>query len=247
MQDSWHRGDKLSDCPLAQEEDDDDRTNAQTIVGRSPFTYEFKKVLKEVQGVLEKEDSESTHKEENAYFCPGILDVLFDTYLGIFPLWSGLLLGDLKRYANDKEDYSFVPSKTRDTNCHVERWFGIVKHSILRKQRRLRPGTFVRQMYGSLQGRYREHVMAHNFSERLLLRPISKKDITQSQEGWAKRDGSKPQTAKSKFYTAPSTVPFPKKAKSIKKGSKDFNNRSTDLTREVSEPATEVIFWWLFK
>ncbi len=35
--------DKLSDCPLAQEEDDDDRTNAQTIVGRSPFTYEFKK------------------------------------------------------------------------------------------------------------------------------------------------------------------------------------------------------------
>ncbi len=107
------------DCPLAQEEDDDDRTNAQTIVGRSPFTYEFKKVLKEVQGALEKEDSESTHKEENAYFCPGILDVLFDTYLGIFPIWSGLLLGDLKRYANDQEEYSFVPSKTRDTNCHV--------------------------------------------------------------------------------------------------------------------------------
>ncbi len=66
--------------------------------------------------------------------------------------------------------------------------------------------------------------MAHNFSERLLLRPISKKDITQSQEGWAKRDGSKPQTAKSKFYTAPSTVPFPKKEKSIKKSSNDYSN-----------------------
>ncbi len=89
--------------------------------------------------------------------------------------------------------------------------------------------------------------MAHNFSERLLLRPISKKDITQSQEGWAKRDGSKSQTAKSKYYTAPSTVPFPKKEKSIKKGSKDFNNRSTDLTREVSEPATEVIIFMIIQ
>lgn len=78
----------------------------------------------------------------------------------------------------------------------------------------LRPGAFVRKMYASLQGRYIEHIIAHNFSERLLLRPIRRKDLTQSQENWAKRDGSKPQNVKSKFYTAPLTVPVPKKKQS---------------------------------
>ena len=165
---------KVQDGPLAQEEDDHDRRNAQTIVGRSPFTYEFKKVLEEVKGELEKKDAESAVEEENPYYCPGIVDVLFDNYLGIFPLWSGLLLGNLKRYASDKEDDNFDTCKTRDTNCHVERWFGIVKHSILKKQKQLRPGTFVRKMFGSLQGRYREHMMCHNLSDQLLLKPVSK-------------------------------------------------------------------------
>ncbi len=112
---------KLKDTPLAQEEDDEDRRNAHTIVGRSPFTSEFKKVFEEVQAELEKD---TPNCEENPYFCPAIVDVLFEKYLGIFPLWSGLLLGNLKRYASDMEDENFGPSKTRDTNCHVERWFG---------------------------------------------------------------------------------------------------------------------------
>ncbi|KAK2841231.1 hypothetical protein Q7C36_012810 [Tachysurus vachellii] len=111
--------DNLHNSPLTQEEDEEDRTNARTIVGRFPFTYEFKKVLKEVQEQLEKE--ETTNNKENAYFCPGIVDVLFGNYLGIFPLWSGLLLGDLKRYADGNEGDSSVPYKTRETNCHVER------------------------------------------------------------------------------------------------------------------------------
>lgn len=149
-------------------------------------------------------------------------------------------LPGLKRYADDKEDDNSMPSKTRDTNCHVEQYFGIVKHSILEKQRRLRPGAFVRKMYGSLQGRYREHIMAHIFSEHLLLRPISRKDITQSQEGWPKRDGSKPQTANSKFYTPPLTVPIPKKTKATKKKSKDVNNSSIDFKCKISETTTEV-------
>ena len=123
---------KLKDTPLAQEEDDEDRRNAHTIVGRSPFTSEFKKVFEEVQAEHEKE---TPYCEENPYFCPAIVDVLYEKYLGIFPLWSGLLLGNLKRYASDMEDENFGPSKTRDTNCHVERWFGIVKHSILKKEK----------------------------------------------------------------------------------------------------------------
>ncbi|KAF3833225.1 hypothetical protein F7725_026890 [Dissostichus mawsoni] len=46
-------GNKLGVSPLTQEEDDEERRNAHTIVGRSPFTYEFRKVMEEVQGELE--------------------------------------------------------------------------------------------------------------------------------------------------------------------------------------------------
>ncbi|KAF3837193.1 hypothetical protein F7725_004657 [Dissostichus mawsoni] len=234
-------GNKLGVSPLTQEEDDEERRNAHTIVGRSPFTYEFRKVMEEVQGELEKEE------DENPYFCPGIVDVLFDNYLGIFPLWSGLLLGNLKRYATDTEEDTFGQSKTRDTNCHVERWFGIVKHSILKKQRRLRPATYIRKMYGSLQGRYREHIMAHHLSEQLLLKTLLPRDISQSKEGWAKRDGVKPRTASSKYYTTPDILPVPKRAKlTLNTGediqsSTDVKNSSNDPTSKGSKPATEVI------
>jgi len=130
----------------------------------------------------------------------------------------------------------------------VGRRFGIVKHSILKKERQLRPGTFVRKMYGSLQGRYREHIMSHNFSEQLLLKPMLPKDFTQSQEGWAKWDGAKPQTSSSKFYTAPTTIPVPKTPKSTLNTGRDLqksadgNNSSNVLTSKGSTSATEVLF-----
>ncbi|XP_034072026.1 uncharacterized protein LOC117546053 [Gymnodraco acuticeps] len=244
-------GDKLGDSPLTQEEDDEERRNAHTAVGRSPFTYEFRKVMEEVQGELEKEEVE-TPQDENPYFCPGIVDVLFDNYLGMFPLWSGLLLGNLKRYATDTEEDTFGQSKTRDTNCHVERWFGIVKHSILKKQRRLRPATFIRKMYGSLQGRYREHIMAHHLSEQLLLKTLLPKDISQSKEGWAKRDGAKPRTSSSKYYTTPDILPVPKRAKLTLNTGEDIQS-STDVenssnpTSKGSKPATEVDALWTCK
>ncbi|XP_034064636.1 uncharacterized protein LOC117541546 isoform X2 [Gymnodraco acuticeps] len=248
---NMEEGDKLGDSPLTQEEDDEERRNAHTIVGRSPFTYEFRKVMEEVQGELEKEEVE-TPQDENPYFCPGIVDVLFDNYLGIFPLWSGLLLGNLKRYATDTEEDTFGQSKTRDTNCHVERWFGIVKHSILKKQRRLRPATFIRKMYGSLQGRYREHIMAHHLSEQLLLKTLLPKDISQSKEGWAKRDGAKPRTSSSKYYTTPDILPVPKRAKLTLNTGEDIQS-STDVenssnpTSKGSKPATEVDALWTCK
>ncbi|KAI4826122.1 hypothetical protein KUCAC02_021769 [Chaenocephalus aceratus] len=55
-------GDKLGDSPLTQEEDDEERRNAHTIVGRSPFTYEFRKVMEEVmecyiRGILNLKDN----------------------------------------------------------------------------------------------------------------------------------------------------------------------------------------------
>ncbi|KAF3837194.1 hypothetical protein F7725_004658 [Dissostichus mawsoni] len=227
-------GNKLGVSPLTQEEDDEERRNAHTIVGRSPFTYEFRKVMEEVQGELENEEVE-THRMK----------------IHTFALAFGLLLGNLKRYATDTEEDTFGQSKTRDTNCHVERWFGIVKHSILKKQRRLRPATYIRKMYGSLQGRYREHIMAHHLSEQLLLKTLLPRDISQSKEGWAKRDGVKPRTASSKYYTTPDILPVPKRAKlTVNTGediqsSTDVKNSSNDPTSKGSKPATEVLFFYI--
>lgn len=52
-----------------------------------------------------------------------------DNYMAIYPLWSGVLLGNLKRNSSDKAEALSSPliSNTRDTNFHVEKWFGIVK------------------------------------------------------------------------------------------------------------------------
>ncbi len=68
---------KVEDSPLPQEEDDEERRNARTIMGESPFTHHFKKVFEEAQNDLETEDGRGTNKEENPYFCPGVVDVLF--------------------------------------------------------------------------------------------------------------------------------------------------------------------------
>ncbi|KAL7376756.1 hypothetical protein ABVT39_015355 [Epinephelus coioides] len=81
------------------------------------------------------------------------------------------------------------------------------------------------------------------------------KDITQSPESWVKREGAKSHTANSKFYTAPKTVPVPKRAtvcllqktgKYLQK-SKDEKHSSNDPTSKGSKPAPEVDFLWTYK
>ena len=174
-------GDIDSESQSGWEEEEQKR--AQTIVGRSPYTQRFQEAFQEAQATIgEAEEDENGH-QPNRYHCPEILKVLFSYYMGIFPLWSGAMLGDLRRYARDKTldqdtslcDTSSVSVQTRDTNCHVEAWFGIVKHSILSKKTTLRPAEFIRTMYSSLKGRYIEHILRHNLPENILLKPIKSK------------------------------------------------------------------------
>jgi len=139
---------------------DDKDEQSRTIVGRSRFSSLFRSVFdKAITAVGEEVES----SEVNLYFCPSIIQMLFKTYMAIFPMWSGVMLGDLQRHAVDKDIILMEDGgqkqdiKTRETNCHVEGWFAIVKQHILMKARRLRPGKFVRKMYTSLQGRYIEH------------------------------------------------------------------------------------------
>lgn len=126
---------------------------------------------------------------------------------------------------------SIAPSKTRDTYCQVERWFGMVKQSILQNQQQVGPGAFIRKMYASLQGRYGEHILHYSLPEQLLLKPMLQKDITQSREGWARRGGAKPQTNGSKFYT----VPFPKIAEKIDR----LHQKSTNVKNSSNKSTSE--------
>ncbi|XP_039666923.1 uncharacterized protein LOC120565312 [Perca fluviatilis] len=146
-----------------------------------------------------------------------------DNYMAIFPMWSGIMLGDLRRHVADidkrkEERDSEDNRKTRETNCHVEGWFGIVKQHILRKKKHMRPATFIRTMYTSLHGRYIEHTMQHDLPDRLITKPLRSTDIKFSEETWAKKN-EKPdvKVSKSKYYTVPDTMPAPKQKRGQKK------------------------------
>ncbi|KAJ4920397.1 hypothetical protein JOQ06_024630, partial [Pogonophryne albipinna] len=93
-------GDIDSESQSGWEEEEQKR--AHTIVGRSPYTQCFQEAFQEAQAAIgEAEEDEDGH-QPNRYHCPKILKVLLGNYMGIFPLWSGAMLGDLRRYARDK-------------------------------------------------------------------------------------------------------------------------------------------------
>ncbi|KAL0176938.1 hypothetical protein M9458_029268, partial [Cirrhinus mrigala] len=199
---------------------DDKDVQSRTIVGRSRFSTVFRRAFDEATTAVTEEEESS---EENLYYSPSIIQTLFNTYMPIFPMWSGVMLGDLERHAADKDIASVEDggqrqdNKTRETNCHVEGWFSIVKQHILMKARRLRPGNFVRKMYSSLQGRYIEHIMQHDFPLKLLQKPLNVRDITFAEESWAKKEKvTASKMGESKYYSIPTSVPHPKRKQSRK-------------------------------
>lgn len=195
----------------------EERKQEKSITGSSPFFAYFQQILKEVKE--QALDEVCSTDEVNPYFCPGILKILFDTYLAIFPLWSGLLLGDLSRHKLHEQDNLTANASqiTRDTNCHIENWFRIVKHSILHSKKKLRPGKFIRTMHRSMQGRYTEHIIQHNLSQELLLKPLAPMNILdQSKETWMRRDQERLPVTKSKFFSVPESVPVPQKERIYK-------------------------------
>ncbi len=207
--------------------EDDIQMSKKTIIGRSQFTLEFLKVTEESMNVLEKEER-TISVDDNAYKCEGIINLLTGHYLGLFPLWSSIFLGNMAKYATDskKPPEPTVEAKTRDTNSHVECWFGILKNSILQRRRKMRPADFICRLHSSLQGRYREHIIGHGLlagSKRSKgKRKNEATDLTEEQ--WAKRVTA-PQ--KSKYYSVPVTMPVPKKIKN-KKADKRRNNSASD-------------------
>lgn len=93
--------DTLEDSSSAQEEDEEMSTQ---LLAELPSRRNIRRSEKDEEG-----DPETSHDEGNPYFYPGIVDFLYENHLSIFPLWTALLLSDVKRFTTDKE---------------VERWFG---------------------------------------------------------------------------------------------------------------------------
>ncbi|RXN22571.1 Ubiquitin-like-specific protease ESD4 [Labeo rohita] len=181
-----------------------------TTVGSSPYSRLFQGIHDDVKAIVEDENPQH---EENLYYCPEVITFLLDNYMGVYPLWSGVLLGDLKRYAFDMAELP-IPEhhKKRDTNCHVEQWFCIVKTSILRKKRHLRPAQLIQAMYRSLKGRYKDYIMRNNLPDDILLRhhrPSS--NVSFTEDRWGRRPSKKHKkgTVKSHFYRAPFEMPTP--------------------------------------
>lgn len=191
---------------------------AKTILARSPFTKEFDSVLDTVMCNVDPE--EETEIGNNKYHCPGILDFLMEDYMPIFPLWSGIMLGDLTRHnAKESTDDDEV-QKTHDTNCHAENWFCILKDKILQKKLHHRPATFIQKMYASLQGRYREHILQHNLPDRILQKcfSVKKGGLEDSEEKWAKKSVCDRNRNKTKYFHTPDVIPSPKAKVSIRDG-----------------------------
>ncbi|KAK5613302.1 hypothetical protein CRENBAI_023986 [Crenichthys baileyi] len=94
--------------------------------------------------------------------------------------------------------------------------------------------------------------MCHNLSEKIFLKQGISKDIAQSQEGWSKRDGDKPCTGSSSYFSTLSTVPVPKRGKSAKKTgkgqkTKDRKSSSNTATSDGTKPTMEVEYLWTVK
>ncbi|KAG1959341.1 hypothetical protein F2P79_007101 [Pimephales promelas] len=113
---SRSREHRLEDTTQSEDWESKERRHAMTIIGRSPFSACFQQIVKEVKEEVAG-DEKCLAKEDNPYFCPGILTVLH-TYLAIFPLWSGLLLGESRQ---QELVATLKLPKTRETDCPKER------------------------------------------------------------------------------------------------------------------------------
>jgi hypothetical protein len=147
-----------------QEDDvDDQQTRFQKLEGdpfveegsikvSSPFTAHFHQIAEEV---LSRKNDLGRRGPQNRCHGEDKIKLFLDKYLPIFPLISGLLLGDITRYQSPATRDE-TQEETHSTNSAVEAWFRTVKLDILQSTLRLRPAGFVRKMSVALKGRLRE-------------------------------------------------------------------------------------------
>ncbi|KAF4114334.1 hypothetical protein G5714_004557 [Onychostoma macrolepis] len=202
----------------------EDRRHAATITGRSPFTAYFQQAMQEVKEQVAGEETWLV-KEDNPYYCPGNITVLFDTYLAIFPLWSGLLLGDLSRKMHQSLQGRYTEN--------------IIQHKLPQKLL-LQPETPVNL------DQSQETWMKTNLPQKPLLQPEPPVNLDQSQETWMKTNQERFPSTKSKFYSVPQKIPVPKKRRlDVTQSKKSSSCHTSQLPAKVDmlwkKPPTELI------
>ena len=89
------------------------------------------------ENIIDKLPAYCKTSKSNEYYSPHILQDITNQYMGLLPLWSGIMLGDLTRYVPNVEPAELKKGDaiTRDTNCTIENYFGNLKSGLPAMQR----------------------------------------------------------------------------------------------------------------
>lgn len=150
-----------------------------TIRDNSPFEAFFEEVKRLSLSKVKHEG------DTNEYFSDEIFDII-QKLMHIFPLWSGAMLVEER--------------KTRDTNASIEKWFHLVKNSVVLGKKNIPIGQFVRKMYVQIAGRITECNIPPERKSR------KRRNIEEIEEQWCRT----PVKKKSRYFTAPKTIPTPR-------------------------------------
>ena len=157
--------------------------NAKTYKEKSQFGRHFTSMWSEcINHIQNYEKSMKSQLITNIYFHPSILKHLLSYYMPLAPLWSGLILNNVK-----------LDNHPTDSNASVENWFRIVKYSIFDGKLNIKSADFIRQIYPNIQ----ERVASFRFGFEAIAHKVfehKKRKISQAvpeeehcNEKWSKR------------------------------------------------------------
>jgi sentrin-specific protease 1 len=138
---------------------EDDDSPKEVSVGTSMQTYWHHELIT-------METNKATNGDLNKYFMPKYFEYIFKNYLPNCTLWSGLLLGDVRRYNEaygTKPNHPYNPAirnsqVDNNTNAEVENFFKIKKNSSFKGKRHLRLDTFIGENWADNKAIQREFV-----------------------------------------------------------------------------------------
>ena len=117
--------------------------NAKTYKEKSLFGRHFSSMWSECINYIQKyEKSIKTNLIYNTCFNPNILKHILTYYMSLVPLWSGLILNNVK-----------LDDHPTDSNAPVENWFKIVKYSVFDGKLNIKAADVIRQIYPNIQER----------------------------------------------------------------------------------------------
>ncbi|KAJ8027019.1 hypothetical protein HOLleu_32031 [Holothuria leucospilota] len=170
-----------------------------TIKETSPFFQHFMSLWLDRQAKNSKGGNSgpinSTHK-------PEIIEVMLNSMMHLFPLWSGAMLGDLQRHTPESAKYTALKPDTlkHATNNLVETFFEKVKKDqVPIRGNRLRAGMFIRSEFISVMGHINEISTYIPTSSTHESTKRGKKRV--SEEKWSRRKKQR----KAKYFSKTST------------------------------------------